>query len=94
MELINDLRLRPNAVNEGWHLNAIFEKHFPDVSDATKLANELRKGKVLTPRSRYNISTGLQNLFLYVEFSSMEHGSRFIERLKNHIEKNGGSILD
>ena len=91
MQLMNDLRLRPNAVNEGWYLSLIFER---GGSDSTELIKELRKGKVLTPRSRYEVSEGLKNLFLYVEFSSFEHGARFTERLKNHIGKKGGRNLD
>ncbi len=85
----NQWELMPHVASDGWYLKLSISNNIePD-----NLIKVLRAKKVLTPRSRFSIIDEHLTSYFYIEFRSKVHGTRFIDRLRNHIEKNGGRIL-
>ena len=90
--------LSPDIASDGWYLSFQVPHGFKDgerfyVDPSELLLRVLRENKVVTPRSRFQISMDNDKLLFYIEFRSKLHGTLFISRLEKHIAKNGGSIL-
>jgi len=85
----DQFELQPHIASDGWYLKIRIDSSIT----STDLVKRLRESKVITPRSRYSFLDEHKLSFFYIEFRSWVHGIRFVKRLKNYIEQNGGSIL-
>lgn len=83
------VRLRAHSANSGWYIKITI----PDV-DENVLVSELRDEKVLSPRTKFTVSTYANNVIFYKEFSSMSEASKFSKRIEIFLKEKNYRILE